>query len=157
MDRLSRSSAVPTEPSFVYSTTRPILHKSSGFLYLSSLSCQNSFPRRPTRRRSRPSVPSQRMLSGKQTRDIQVSSCDSLNIDRGVYRTPVLTRCPDGDGPSHPRPLHPVSICRTEPQFASSNGLGLGSSMLIRRAQSGLTATVSYFLMGTLSLAALGE
>ena len=32
------------------------------------------------------------------------------------YRIPVLTRCPDGHGPSHPCPLHPVSICyRAQP------------------------------------------
>ena len=41
--------------------------------------------------------------------------------------------------------------------FASSNGLESDFSMLIQRAQSGLTAIVSCFLMGMLSLATLGE
>ena len=51
---------------------------------LLSLSCQTSSPSRPTRAPLRPSAPSQRMLSERQTQVIQVSFCSILNQDRDI-------------------------------------------------------------------------
>lgn len=80
-------------------------------------SCQNSSPLRPTRPPLRQSAHLQRMLSGRQTRVIQVSLCVPLTQDRGVYCILIPSRCSDGDGPCHPRPLHPVSICHRAWRF----------------------------------------
>jgi hypothetical protein len=65
------------------------------------------------------------MLSGKQTRVIQVSPCDTLNTGGSVHRIPVLARCSDGHGPSYPRPLHPVSTCHRAQPFRFIERFGI--------------------------------
>ena len=154
--RVSRSSACspsPTRPPILYITTRPSRGQKSFFCTLLSLSCQTSSPPRLTRAPLRPSAPSQRMSSERQTQVIQVSFCNIVNRDTGVYYIPVPSRRSDGHGPCHPCSLHPVSLSSlcSDPSFHRT--VWTDFSMLIQRAQSGSIAIVSCFLMGTFSFA----
>ena len=81
-NRVYRSSArtqSPTRPPTIYITSRPSLRQKSFLCTLLSLACQTSSPPRLTRAPLRPSVPSRRMLSERQTRVIQVSFCNIFN------------------------------------------------------------------------------
>ncbi len=63
------------------------------------------------------------------------------------------SRCTNGHGPYHPCPLHPVSKLSSYSALPLHLTVWTDFSMLIQKAQSGSTAIVSCFLMGTFSFA----